>query len=227
LTPLNISRRIRDLFFYYLIGAFYGFFLPGVIGGDLVRIGLCSIHKQRTTVVVAATVLMERTCGVIVLFIIGSIMIGVLPPEVLASLGSPIVTAIIASAALSLILVITFALVRTRIRANSSLHHETAGIFGKVIRIILLGTKLSFTRLTIIFGLTALFQISSILAVVAIAKALGISLPLAFFFVIFPVVYVSTVLPISLGGLGVREGILVLLMSKVGVLTSDAVALSF
>ena len=42
-----------------------------------------------------------------------------------------------------------------------------------------------------------------------------------------PIVYISTILPVSLGGLGVREGTLVYLLAKVGVLSSDAVALSF
>lgn len=47
------------------------------------------------------------------------------------------------------------------------------------------------------------------------------------FFVIMPLVYICTILPFSLGGLGVREGALVYLLAKMGVPASDGVALSF
>ena len=58
-------------------------------------------------------------------------------------------------------------------------------------------------------------------------KAIGLSLPLRAFFAVVPMVYLATLLPISLGGLGVREGALVFLLARLGVPTSSAVTLSF
>jgi hypothetical protein len=42
-----------------------------------------------------------------------------------------------------------------------------------------------------------------------------------------PIVYLVTILPISIGGLGVREGTLVMILSFVNIETSEAVILSF
>jgi hypothetical protein len=41
----------------------------------------------------------------------------------------------------------------------------------------------------------------------------------------FPVVAIAQVLPLSIGGLGLREGALVLLLAPLGVTTAQAVAL--
>jgi uncharacterized membrane protein YbhN (UPF0104 family) len=47
-----------------------------------------------------------------------------------------------------------------------------------------------------------------------------------FFLAVFPIVYILTVLPISLGGLGVREGVFVYLLTRAGIQASDAVMVS-
>jgi glycosyltransferase 2 family protein len=56
---------------------------------------------------------------------------------------------------------------------------------------------------------------------------LRIHLPFSYFLILFPIVYLATVLPISIGGIGVREGVLVYFLSQSGVPTSDAISLSF
>ena len=75
--------------------------------------------------------------------------------------------------------------------------------------------------------LSACFQVPDTLAAFALARAVQIDLPLLVFFVINPLVYISTNIPLSLGGLGVREGVLVLLLSSQGVSPSSAVLLAF
>ncbi len=42
-----------------------------------------------------------------------------------------------------------------------------------------------------------------------------------------PVTYIITTIPVSLGGLGVREGVLVYLLTQISITPSDAVTLSF
>jgi uncharacterized membrane protein YbhN (UPF0104 family) len=59
-----------------------------------------------------------------------------------------------------------------------------------------------------------------------IARALGVSLALKYFFLFEPLIALATVLPISLNGLGVREGIYQLLFVPVGVSPMAAVAMS-
>ena len=71
------------------------------------------------------------------------------------------------------------------------------------------------------------FQGVDILASYCFVLGLRIELPFSYFLVLFPIVYLVTVLPISLGGLGVRESILVYFLHQAGVTASDAVSLSF
>jgi uncharacterized membrane protein YbhN (UPF0104 family) len=59
-----------------------------------------------------------------------------------------------------------------------------------------------------------------------VALAVGMNLSLAYFFVFVPLLSLTLMLPISLGGLGVREGAAVLLFTQVGVDEAVAVAYS-
>jgi len=77
---------------------------------------------------------------------------------------------------------------------------------------------------------TALVSILSNLAFALAAMLLGHALGLAAtpsdFLAIMPAVTLATTLPLSFGGWGVREGLLILLLGRVGVPASDALALS-
>ena len=57
-------------------------------------------------------------------------------------------------------------------------------------------------------------------------RGLGISVPAYVFFAVAPLVYIATMLPISLGGLGLREGSFVYLLSLFGVHSSSAIMLA-
>jgi glycosyltransferase 2 family protein len=64
------------------------------------------------------------------------------------------------------------------------------------------------------------------LAAFLLGRALGLPTTAADFLAVMPAVTLATTLPISFGGWGVREGMLVLLLGHVGVAPSDALALS-
>ena len=60
-----------------------------------------------------------------------------------------------------------------------------------------------------------------------ISWALHLILPLTAFFAAVPIVYLATLLPISLGGLGVREASFAFLLAQFNVSASDTITLSF
>jgi uncharacterized membrane protein YbhN (UPF0104 family) len=64
------------------------------------------------------------------------------------------------------------------------------------------------------------------LAAFLLARALGLPVTAPDILAFMPAVILATTLPISFGGWGVREGLLVVLLGHVGVATSDALALS-
>lgn len=83
-------------------------------------------------------------------------------------------------------------------------------------------------RLTIrtLFFSTA-FLASEIFIYFYFGHVMKIDVPFAFYLFVIPLVYLATVLPISLGGIGVREGVLVWFLSIAGVSASEAVLLAF
>lgn len=79
-------------------------------------------------------------------------------------------------------------------------------------------------RLLLAIGLTVLLQSLTVAAYWLIGRALGIDLSLAAYFAIVPIVVVVTNLPISLGGIGLREGAMVALLLQFGAEQSLATA---
>lgn len=80
--------------------------------------------------------------------------------------------------------------------------------------------------LGLVFLLSFLFQGVRILACFIMAVALGVNVPLGFFFIFIPLVLIFTMLPFSVGGIGMREGGVVYFMGRVGVDPARALGVS-
>lgn len=229
LPYFGVQLRVREGFLYYLIGSFYGILLPGVIGGDVVRVGICATAQKKSVADVTVSVLIERVCGVLALLVAGTIAIILLSPGLRSALGPSVVMSIPLMAGLSLAVLfggyVLFGKALTKWLKTFSASHS--GIAETILKIINYPKKIPVLNMFVIFVLSAAFQFADILASFFLARAINIDLPLILFLAVFPIVYILTVLPISLGGLGVREGALAYLLTRVGVLPSDAVMLSF
>ncbi|MDB4534161.1 flippase-like domain-containing protein [Vicingaceae bacterium] len=97
---------------------------------------------------------------------------------------------------------------------------------SEIIRIYTVMRNIPVRTLLVVAVLSGIAQGMDIGASYFLARSINIDLPFAFFLVAIPIVYLGTVLPISLGGLGVREGILLVILMRVGELSSDAIILS-
>jgi uncharacterized membrane protein YbhN (UPF0104 family) len=69
-------------------------------------------------------------------------------------------------------------------------------------------------------------QAIEIWSVLLMARALGIQSESVYFFVFIPLIWLVTMLPISLNGLGLREGAFAFFFGQVGMISTEAVALS-
>ncbi|MFH1406728.1 MAG: lysylphosphatidylglycerol synthase domain-containing protein, partial [Candidatus Omnitrophota bacterium] len=69
-------------------------------------------------------------------------------------------------------------------------------------------------------------QVFTILIYVSAAKSIGINIGALWFFLYVPIIVFFSVLPISINGLGVREGAFVLLFAKAGIGASEAICIS-
>ena len=68
-------------------------------------------------------------------------------------------------------------------------------------------------------------QMGGALVVDAVGKSIGTDLPVSFWFAAVPLVALAMVLPISIGGVGIREGGLAVLLAPYGVPPEKAVAI--
>ena len=62
------------------------------------------------------------------------------------------------------------------------------------------------------------------IAVALMARGIGVNLPLSIWFAVVPLVALAMVLPISIGGFGVRENAMSLLLAEQGVPAATGVA---
>jgi uncharacterized membrane protein YbhN (UPF0104 family) len=74
--------------------------------------------------------------------------------------------------------------------------------------------------------LGVLYQVLALLALVLVAWTIGVELSFALAAVAAPIVIVATLMPISIGGLGVREGTFVLLLGEAGIGRAEATVVS-
>lgn len=226
LTDSGIKFPYGQAFKGYLLGIFYGIFLPGVIGGDVIRIGLCAKQTKCQLGTATASVFLERLAGVFALlsFILLAFLFFPATLSTWLAFGS---TSSITMPSLIGVTAMVIGLSGRRIWVNWLPQQSEQWLWRFARSGLQMLASVKTPTLIGVLVLSALYQSADIVVTFLFSQAMGLSVPLTAYFVVVPLVYLATVLPISLGGLGVREGTLVFLLAQFGVVTSDAVTLSF
>jgi uncharacterized membrane protein YbhN (UPF0104 family) len=205
---------LRRLAKYYLIGAFYNTYLPGGVGGDVVR-GLASRDAFGPDGVTSAlaVVLVERVMGMSALLLLTAAatfvhpLPGIAAPWLFASIG----VLASSSAVLGLMLARRLSMVMP------------APLSGWLVR---LPVPANFGSLLAALPLSVACQVFPALAGhVLIAELSAAAHPMDSL-VIIPLALSAAFLPFTLSGAGVREAIFVRLYALVGVPSSAALAAS-
>jgi uncharacterized membrane protein YbhN (UPF0104 family) len=211
----------------YLIGNFYSVLLPGVLGGDVVRAALGRTKTGGTAATVLASVVIERGLGLWGVTLIGAfgafaiVLQMPLSFDIALLLLSPLM-----AVGIPLVFWLAYVLASRVGRAKKGL-----GLVGKGIEMVQQFARCvhelptGLTMRTLLFS-TA-FQASEIFIYVYFGHVMQIDVPFAFYLFVIPLVYLATVLPISLGGIGVREGVLVWFLGIAGISASEGVLLAF
>jgi uncharacterized protein (TIRG00374 family) len=77
-----------------------------------------------------------------------------------------------------------------------------------------------------VVGLGVVYQVLAVVVLILVGRTLGVELPFALAAVSASIVVVATLIPVSVGGLGIREGGFVLLLGEAGVDAADATLVS-
>jgi glycosyltransferase 2 family protein len=218
--------------YLYFVGSFFNTFLPTGFGGDVIRV--LEIGEGATSQQAAGTALVDRLTGFIVLFL-------------LALVALPFSANLLSPQVMLLIIVLAGGIV-----AGSALLFEgrvLRWIIGQFANLTWLARQ---PRLNQIYrtglawvehtygvitacGARALagamfwslvFNLIQIAANVLVGQALGLRVSVWTFFLFVPVATAALLVPITISGLGLREGIYIGLFGQVGVSQAQATALS-
>jgi uncharacterized protein (TIRG00374 family) len=211
---------------YYHIGLFFNNFLPANIGGDIARIADSSRHGASTGAAVSA-VMMDRLIATIALA--GLALVTTLPAVDHFHLVMAYAS-LVAFFALSVFLL--WGLFHTRLLqaiervlgriglGRLSPHLEELALRLEAYR----GARAFLARMLVLATITQLMRIG---VHALVSRALGLQIPLQYFLLFVPLLAVIVSLPISLNGLGLREGAGVLLFGLIGVDRPRAFSLQF
>ena len=227
LSRFAIQQRVKDSWRYYLVSGFYGTVLPGIIGEDVIRLGLSLKAHGRSKALIATSILFERTCGIVVILMMAAAAALYVVPVLMQ--GERFLSNLIVVAAICALSVFFLFFLILKVSPSSWFKNEHA--IGKLRQkaISLLGRLrgLSFGAVSVFLLLSMLAHLCDITGTFFLSRSLHIDQSYTIFLLIIPLVYVLTMLPISVGGIGVREGVLTFFLVKVGVPASDAVLLGF
>jgi uncharacterized membrane protein YbhN (UPF0104 family) len=221
LNAVGARVPFRRTLYLYFVGAFFNTFLPTGFGGDLVRV--LEIGQGATSQQAAGTALVDRLTGFVVLFVLALASLPfayrLLPPRValliaLLALGVLLGSALVFEG--RLLRGLTGWLPRSLSLAGDAWIGKTYEVITACGRRGIVGALL--------FSLW--FNLQLILESVLISRALGLQVSPWVFFMFVPVTTAALLVPISIAGLGVREGMYVALFGPLGVGVAQAVALS-
>jgi len=219
-VKVPLSRLLSS----YLIATFFNLFLPSSIGGDAYRV--VDTGKHSGSAKSFASVLADRLTGFLALAIWGLLFSAIgwsrLPDKRI--LWLPVLV-------FGLMGLMVFALVQRRMlvamlglfridrlaKLNAFIHrvldsiaryHGDSRLMAKV------------------FSISMLFQILAITIIFCISRSLGWQVPFIYFCIFVPLITLGEALPISIFGIGVRDGLYVFFFAQAGVSREEALAMA-
>ena len=222
LQALGLPTGVRPLLSHYLAGLFVGNFLPSTIGGDVLRVArLAAVNGDRPDTF--ASVVLERLTGWLVLpmLTLGAMVVN----PGLVRLGAASTVALTISITTLVLLGCTLAVV-----ASPKLGGRLAGRpgwqrFAGAVHVGLGRLRAHPVAALSVLAAGVAYQLVVVLSGLLATRALDLDVSLTAAMAFMPAVAIAQVIPISLGGLGVREGAFVLFLGPLGVPTASAVAL--
>jgi len=212
---------------YYFIGNFFNLFMPILFGRDLAR-GYFLWKTARRRSEALSTIVIERFVGIVALgvFSIAAVTVAFLA-GVDAATGEVGRVVVWGGAA-----ILALFLAYMAWRGSGTVERMIPRRFERVAKpaVRFLDQISSYNRapgvLLMTFWWSIVFQFCGIVSTWLIGVALGADLSFLYFLILLPVVWLLSLLPISLNGLGVREGAFVLLFGAVGMVREQALAIS-
>jgi uncharacterized membrane protein YbhN (UPF0104 family) len=218
-TPITAGAAAR----IFLVSSFVGSFLPAGVGGDAARAyALAQRTSQRGAAV--ASVAIDRILGVVAIALMGAIGVAAYAGQ----RQDPQVQALaISSAAAVLVLSLGAVWADRWIRwLPDGWHHWTPVRLPLRIADAMAEYRGTPRTLLAVFALSVLVQLLRIVQAYGLGLGLGLTVPFAYYLVFMPIGLLMLLLPISVSGFGLPQGVMVWLLKPLGVPTELSLALS-
>lgn len=206
LRPIDPTVGLGDVLRIHFMSGFLGQFLPGIVGMEAIRVvALGRLHNNLAQSF--ASVMLDRILGLVSLVALALIALPLAPTRLPESIR---VTALLT---LLVLFGVVWMILSQRVRATVErlipARHQPRFVerTQKIYRCVDQYRSRP-GLLTWGFLLAMVFQVSRVLAQMFAAIALGVSLqqvPAGYYFVFVPIILFLIMLPVSIGGLGVRE----------------------
>lgn len=230
LDTQDLAISWSRVFSIHFIGQFFNSFMIGATGGDLVKAFYAAkeTHHKKTETV--ATVIIDRTIGLIVFCAIAGVMLVVKAEFYLSHWQThiPVIIMLVMITAVVLGLVILFNINRfkdwplfNRIRNHPLLRTQIKRL---LISIQLYHQSTRALIMTTLLSLAA--HVLLVLECYCLGRSFQIHLGFIDYLTVIPLVMAISALPITPGGLGIREGLTVTMLGAMNISNTQALPLS-
>jgi uncharacterized protein (TIRG00374 family) len=214
LSLQDIHLTFRKTLSFYFVGAFFNNFLPANIGGDIVRVYDVYRESGRADETVAATVT-DRLFGMVALGLLA------VPAGAYVAFRYQALGLERRFGMWSLVIVLAFVAILS-LTSAVIFSRRLARAIGRLGRPLMIrGSRDRFKRmyesfylyrgtvrnLPAILAVAIIVQAFRVIVHYEVSSAMGLAIPAIYFFLFVPVIAIFIALPISIGGLGVREGL--------------------
>lgn len=228
------NRGVRLPFFkgmkIYCASMVWSAFLPSTIGSDVIR-AVCTSRAGFDYKEVVASIVIERLIGFLSALLLG--LLGVVLLSQLTTFGDQLQSVLWIGGATLLVATTLFAASFSRgpydfiyNRLLRKLRHTRVFERLREIHSTYLGYERGRAELGVFFGMTFAEQLLAIVYAWLIARGLGVDVGLLYVAGALPLALLVSRLPVSIDGLGVFEGVFMLLMSMAGVPPEESVAIA-
>ncbi len=216
LAALNIHLPLKRTIASYAAGLFFNLFLPSSIGGDFMRSVDLSVHTKKPKEIIA-TVFLDRLSGYIGLVIL-AVSVFFLGWDFLREESILFSLFIIVLILVVVLLVLFNKFIYGKIK--SFLKSPDLGQIRELLTDLHEEIHLFRNRRGVVvknIALSVLIQAMTPASFYILAISLGIRISPIYFFVFLPIIGAITLLPISIGGLGLRDATAIYFFAKAGV----------
>lgn len=222
----GIHERLVTLWKINLISQFQGLVLPSSQGADAFRIFYIEQRNPQKRGTAGSTVVVERMMGLLVLCAFTLLALPFLPDSK-DHLSYIVLVAMISGGALAAQFVLVSKKIHCFYTSLAVRNRFIAKILGYVAK--LHGGTIAFPYKKALLPsivLIACYQVSLISVVYFVFRAYGYDIPFMQHVALYPVIAILTLVPITVGGFGVREGFFVYFYGMIGVPAHVAVGVS-